>query len=408
MHILFVSDNFPPEVNAPASRTYEHAKEWVGLGHSVTIVTCVPNFPKGRVFDGYKNRLWQTADAEGIRVIRVWSYITANEGIFKRIADHISFMVTSFIASFFIRRVDLVIGTSPQFFAAISAFLISALRGLPFVFEVRDLWPESIRAVGAIRRSLFLDFAEKVELFLYKRADLIIPVTKAMRQNLIKRGVDGKKIKVVTNGVNLDRFNPTPKDDQLIAKLGLENKFIAGYIGTHGMAHALEAVIEAASLTQVSEGGAQIHYLFVGEGAEKVKLQRLVESLGLHNVTFIGSVSKSEVTKYWSILDVAIIHLKKTALFKTVIPSKLFECMGMGVPVLHAVEGESAEIVADTGVGILVVPEDSGAIAVNLVNLKNDKQALLSMSVNGVRAAKDFDRVQLAREMLRLLSDLKY
>ena len=161
-------------------------------------------------------------------------------------------------------------------------------------------------------------------------------------------------------------------------------------------------------MTQVSEGGAQIHYLFVGEGAEKVKLQRLVESLGLHNVTFIGGVSKSEVTKYWSILDVAIIHLKKTALFKTVIPSKLFECMGMGVPVLHAVEGESAEIVADTGVGILVVPEDSGAIAVNLVNLKNDKQALLSMSVNGVRAAKDFDRVQLAREMLRLLSDLKY
>ena len=167
MHILFLTDNFPPEVNAPASRTFEHCIEWVRAGNQVTVVTCAPNFPKGRVFDGYKNRFWQSEMVDGIRVIRVWSYITANEGFAKRILDYQSFMFSAVLASFFVRRIDVVIGTSPQFFTACAAWAVGKLKRVPWVFELRDLWPESIKAVGAMRDSTAIQWLEKVELFLY-------------------------------------------------------------------------------------------------------------------------------------------------------------------------------------------------------------------------------------------------
>jgi len=148
MHILFLSDNFPPEVNAPASRTFEHCREWVKAGHQVTVISCVPNFPKGRVYAGYRNRLWQTEIIEGIRLLRVWSYITANEGFVKRILDYQSFMVAATLAGLLVRRVDVVVGTSPQFFTVCAAWVLSVFKRIPFVFELRDLWPESIKAVG--------------------------------------------------------------------------------------------------------------------------------------------------------------------------------------------------------------------------------------------------------------------
>jgi len=170
MHILFLSDNFPPEVNAPASRTFEHCREWVKLGHQVTVVTCAPNFPSGKVFGGYENKLWQQEVMDGIRVIRVWSYITANEGFLKRVLDYVSYMAMAVLASFFVRKVDVVIGTSPQFFTACAAYLVGLCKRCPWVFELRDLWPESIRAVGAMKESRVLDWLEKLELFLYRKA----------------------------------------------------------------------------------------------------------------------------------------------------------------------------------------------------------------------------------------------
>ena len=138
MHILFLTDNFPPETNAPASRTFEHAKIWLGLCHRVTVITCNPNFPQGRIFDGYRNRLFQIANIEGIRVIRVWSFITSNEAFILRTLDFISFMMTSFIAALFVKRVDVVIGTSPQFFTVVSAWASAFMKNKPFIFELRD------------------------------------------------------------------------------------------------------------------------------------------------------------------------------------------------------------------------------------------------------------------------------
>ncbi len=403
MHILFFTDNFPPEVNAPATRTFEHCREWVKEGHKVTVITCAPNFPTGKIYEGYRNRLWQREDMEGIQVIRVWSYIAPNEGFAKRSIDFISYMMTASLAAPFVRRVDLIIGTSPQFFTVCAAWLASFYRRIPFVFELRDLWPESIKAVGALEDSVIIRMLEYIEMFLYRRAARIVSVTKSFRRTLAARGIDENKIEVITNGVDLGRFSPRPRDKELQDKLGLEDKFVAGYIGTHGMAHALETLLEAAHLLQDSTGGKRIHILFLGDGARKQVLIEKARAMKLENVTFLDTVPKEEVVRYWSLLDVSIIHLKKSNLFKTVIPSKLFECMGMGIPVLHGVQGESAEIVKKEQAGLTFEPENAGELADKLCQLRDSPFVLEQMTKASLAAAKHYSREELARKMLSIL-----
>ena len=407
MHILFLSDNFPPEVNAPASRTFEHCREWVRAGHQVTVVTCAPNFPKGKVYEGYSNRLWQSEAMEGIRVIRVWSYITANEGFVKRILDYQSFMLTATIASLFVRGADVVVGTSPQFFTACAAWAVAALKRVPFVFELRDLWPESIEAVGAMRKGRVIRALEKLEMFLYRRAALIVAVTHAFRDKLAARGIDRHKIDVITNGVDMSRFQPRPKDDTLVEALGLQGCFVAGYVGTHGMAHHLETILDAAQSLQSRPGGERFRFILLGDGARKQALKEDAVRRGLCNVIFIDSVPKEEVPRYWSLLDVSIIHLRKTGLFTTVIPSKLFECMGMGLPVLHGVAGESASIVESEHAGIVFEPENAAQLVASLQRLSSDGALLDKLRANGLSAACRYDRSALAKEMLRSLESLK-
>lgn len=406
MHILFLTDNFPPEVNAPASRTFEHCREWVRAGHKVTVVTCAPNFPKGKVFDGYRNRAWQTEEMDGIRVIRVWSYITANEGFVKRILDYQSFMVMATLASPFVRGVDVVVGTSPQFFTACAAYVVAGMKRVPWVFELRDLWPESIRAVGAMKESKALDWLEKLELFLYRKANAVVSVTNAFRDNLIGRGIDADKIQVVTNGVDISRFNPREKDAELVRELGLDGKFVAGYIGTHGMAHALETLLEAAAKLKARPDGDRYRILLLGDGARKADLIAQAKAMGLDNVLFVDSVSKDQVVRYWSLLDVSIIHLRKTELFTTVIPSKLFECMGMGIPVLHGVAGESAGIVEKEGAGIVFEPENADALCDGLARLAEDRALYDQYRSNALAGAHNYDRSVLAGRMLGMLEGL--
>jgi glycosyltransferase involved in cell wall biosynthesis len=339
--ILFLSDNFPPEVNAPASRTFEHCREWVKAGHEVTVITCAPNFPTGRVYSGYKNRWRQEEIVEGVRVVRVWTYMAANEGRLRRSLDYLSFMVTGTLAGITMRRPDVIVGTSPQFFTVCAAYLVSRLRRRPFVFELRDLWPESIRAVGAIRGSRVLRWLERLELFLYRKAAAIVAVTESFKADLVTRGIEATKISVVTNGVDLSRYSPRSKDPELIRQLGLEGKFVTGYVGTHGMAHGLETILDAADRISCSPNANHFAFLLLGDGARKEKLKQEADRRKLGNVTFLDTVTKDEVTRYWSLFDAAIIHLRKAPLFETVIPSKLFECMGLGIPVLHGILSDS-------------------------------------------------------------------
>jgi len=406
MHILFLTDNFPPETNAPASRTFEHTREWVRKGHQITIITCVPNFPKGQIFSNYRNRFWQTEAIDGIRVVRVWSYITANEGFLRRTLDYMSFMLSGFLASLFVRKVDIVIGTSPQFFTVCATYVASQFKRVPWVFELRDLWPESIRTLGALENSQLLDLLERLELFLYRKANQIVSVTESFKCNLVGRGIDANKISVVTNGVDRNNFYPQEKDIELVNRYGLQGKFVAGYIGTHGMAHALDTILDAAERVR-SLRGDLYRFILLGDGANKVVLKQRATERELDNLIFIDSVSKQEIVRYWSLLDASIIHLKNTELFTTVIPSKLFECMAMGIPVLHGVQGESAEIVKREDVGLIFESENVDELVQKLHQLVDDSMLYQQFKINGPIAAINYDRKKLADRMLEIVTSQK-
>lgn len=406
MHILFLTENFPPETNAPANRTWEHAREWVREGARVTVITTAPNFPAGKLHPGYRNR-WKTRETmDGIEVIRVWSVIAANEGFVARLVDFLSFMVTATIAGMRASRPDVVVATSPQFFTAVAGWAVAALRRRPFVFELRDLWPESIRAVGAMRDSVALRWIEQLELFLYRRAAKVIAVTNAFRANLIARGIAPEKIEVVTNGADLSRFaldGNAEAADALRERLGLAGKFVASYIGTHGMAHGLTTLLDAAERIAASADAPPLAIFMLGEGAEKRALCASAARRGLDNVVFCDPVTRDAVRNYWAISDVTIVHLRDTPLFRTVIPSKLFEAMAMGVPTILGVEGEAREVLEAARCGIAVPPDDAEALARALMALARDPARRETMAANGRRAALTFDRTALAARMLQIL-----
>jgi glycosyltransferase involved in cell wall biosynthesis len=406
MHILFLTDNFPPEVNAPATRTYEHCREWVKRGHKVTVITGAPNFPTGRLYPGYRNRWRSRETMDGIEVVRVWTYITANEGFIKRTLDFTSFMASAIPAGLGVRDIDVIVATSPQLFTPCAAFLVGLLKQRPYVFELRDLWPESIRAVGAMTNGRVLRGLEALELFLYRRAAHVVSVTHAFKANLVSRGVPPEKISVTTNGVDRQRFAPMPRDEALAAQLGLTGKTVVGYIGTHGMAHSLGTVLNAAAKLKEDPASRHIRFLFLGNGAEKPALQRMAAEYRLDNVLFLDSVPRDEVARHWSLLDLAVIHLRRTPLFETVIPSKLFECMAMGIPVLHGVAGESARLVTQEGCGMLFEAENPHALATAVRDLAADPDRRAEFSRRGRQAAGRYDRSSLAAEMLQVLLPL--
>ena len=397
MKILFLTDNFPPEFNAPASRTYAHCKEWAKQGAEVTVITGVPNFPKGKVFEGYKNRLWQEENIDGIRVIRVWTYIAANEGFLKRILDFVSFMISSFLAGLFIKT-DIIVATSPQFFTAISGRWLSFFKRRKWVMEVRDIWPESIKAVGAMEGNLIIRFFEYLEKRMYRSAAKIVTVTDSFKTQLVeKHGIRKDKIGVFKNGIDDNLFQPMAKDKELLDQLGLNGKFIIGYIGTHGMAHKLDFILRAAS--QISDK--DVHFLFLGAGAEKENLVALGNELKLDNVTMLDPVPKKEVSRYISILDVGLVNLKKSKTFESVIPSKIFELAAMHKPILLGVAGESKELVQKYGVGICFEPEHTEDFIekVRMIKTESDNQYPFDGFVS------DFKRTHIAKQMLLFLKE---
>lgn len=405
MHILFLTDNFPPEGNAPATRTFEHTREWVDKGHKVTVITCAPNFPEGKVFEGYKNKWLSKQTIEGINVWRVKTYITANKGLIKRTIDFISFMLSSLFFGLFARKVDVVIGTSPQFFTVISAWALSKFKRVPFVFELRDIWPASITAVGAMKGSWIIRALEKLELFLYRQADLIISVTHSFKQELQNRGVSANKIKVVLNGVDLSKYKPLPeKDKSFSEEFQLQGKFVAGYVGTHGLAHALHSIIEAAELLKVED---DIIILFAGGGADRARLEKLIETRNLTNVVMIPRQPKENMPKIWSLCDVSLVSLKDTPLFSKVIPSKIFESMAMSLPIIISVpEGESTQIIITQKAGLVIPPENPNSLFKAILKIKKDKNLHSYLADNSQLAASKFNRKTLAIEMLSYIKKL--
>ena len=404
MRILFLSHYFPPEVNAPATRTFEHCRQWARDGHEVTVVTCAPNHPRGRVYQGYRNRLFQREEKEGIRVIRIWTYVTANEGFLKRTLNYVSFMVMATLLLPWFPKADVVVTTSPQFFNGLAGYLASRLKRAPWVLEIRDLWPESILTVGAIRNKTIIRMLEYLELFAYRRADHIVPVTDTFKDYMVgKKGIDASKITVIKNGVDLDFYRATGPDRELAAELGVAGKFVASYVGTHGMAHHLETILEAAQ--RVDDPG--IVFLLVGDGARRNELLQRRDQMGLKNVIMVKQLPKERMPALWSISDVSLVLLRRSDLFKAVIPSKIFESMAMQRPIVLGVEGEVKKIIEEAGAGIAIEPENAAQLAQAVERLREHPEQGARMGQQGRDyVARHFDRVVLARRYENVMEAL--
>ncbi len=405
MHILFLTHYFPPEVNAPASRTFENAKRWVRAGQQVTVLTCAPNHPRGVVYPGYRNALWQWETLDGVRVLRVKTYLSPNKGFLGRILSYLSYMVAATLLCSLVRGVDLVVSTSPQFFCGMAGLWVSRLKRRPWVLEIRDLWPESIIAVGAIRDRRVIRLLESLETFLYRRADHLVSVTHSFKEHILGRGVPAHRISVITNGADLDQFQPLPKENVVRLDLGLNGKFLASYIGTHGMAHGLETVLEAARILKERE---DISFLLIGDGAEREALVRKRDALGLKNVIMLPQQPKETMPAFLAASDACMVLLKRQDLFKTVIPSKMFEAMAMERPVILGVEGESRAIIEAARCGVCIEPENAEQLADAVRRMSGDPGLARELGRNGRQWTVDrYSRDHLATKYLEILQSLR-
>ena len=401
MHILFLSHYFPPEVNAPASRTAEHCRQWVADGDEVTVITCVPNHPQGRIFPGFRNRLFQRAWWEGIRVVRVLTYVTPNEGFLKRTANYVFYMLAATIAALFTRRAKVVVTTSPQFFNGLAGYLVSRMHRAPWLLEIRDLWPESILELGAVKNSRTIALLHALARFAYRKADHIVVVTDAFRNNLVMLGIPAEKITVIKNGADFSVFKSVPRDDVFLNSIAFKGRFVASYVGTHGMAHGLETVLEAASILRDSSN---IGFLLVGDGADRRRLLARRDKLGLGNVVMLDLQSRDRMPAVWSATDASLIVLRDKPVFRTVIPSKMFEAMAMRKPIILGVAGESQQMVDNAKAGLSIAPENASALAEAVRTLSADSELAHQLGENGHRyVTQHHDRTNLARTFNVLL-----
>jgi len=408
MKIAWLCHYFAPEMGAPQARLLELSKEFRAAGHEVVAVTCFPNHPTGvlRAEDvGVRAR---TDDVEGIAVFRCKSYVTPNKGFVKKTLGHLSFMCSGLgglSRAARSGRPDVVIVSSPTFFSVITAWVWCAPRGVPWVFEVRDLWPAVFVELGVLKNRFVIWTLERMELFLYRRATRVVTVTKSFKDHVARRGIDATKIGVVTNGVDLERFTPGPKDAAFARDVGLDGKFVVLYLGAHGISHALAKILDAAEKLRDTD---DVRFVFVGEGAEKDALVADAKRRGLANVVFRDGVPKDEVVRWYRLADVGLVPLRSVPLFTTFIPSKMFELLACGVPIVGSVAGEAAEILAASGGARVVPPEDADAIAREIRALRGDVASRRKMGEAGrAFVAAHYSRKKLAAEYLAILESAK-
>ncbi len=402
MRILYLSQYFPPEMGAPSARVYELSRRWVKNGDRVTVLTSFPNHPTGVIPPGYQGYKFLEEEKDGIRVVRTYIFAAPNKGFFKRVLSYVSFMCSSIIQG--TRKVgpqDVLIATSPQFFVGIAGFIISQLKGIPFIFEVRDLWPESIVQLGQLKNRLIIRFLEWIEMTLYRKALHIVGVADSTVKILTERGVPKEKISVIKNGVDLELFHGRNDAQALKKQYGFEGKFVVSYIGTHGLSHALDKVLDTAQLLQEQE---DILFLLVGEGAEKENLMRKARNLNLSNVKFLDQIDKQQLPDFYGLSDVILVTLRDLPLFRSVIPSKIFEIMAMARPIIISVDGESRKLVEQAQAGLFSEPENASMLKENILTLKNDPRLRQQLGLNGRRfVEKHFDRNKLADQYQQLL-----
>jgi len=408
--ILYVSQYFTPEMGAPAARASELSRHWVRMGHEVTVLTGFPNHPTGVVPPDWRSRLRRLTYSEtvdGARVVRTWLWPLPNRKAHERIRNYASFWLSSSIRGLGLRKPDVVIGSSPQLLVALSAWWLARWKGTPFVFEVRDLWPESLSAVGVGKEAgLMHRTLGDIAKFLYRHADQIVVVTPAFKDHLIRHwSIHEKNISIVENGVETDLFRSNPSSAEIRRRFAFEDKFAICYIGTMGMAHGLETLITSAEKLQTTNPN--VAFLLIGEGAEKTRIIEMAAARGLSNIRFLDQQPREQIPSYISAADVCLVMLRKTDLFKTVIPTKLLEYMSCERPVIVAVDGQARELVERASAGVFVEPENVDDLIAAIERLSADSEGRRRMGENGRRfIVEHLSREQTARDYIGVLKGL--
>jgi glycosyltransferase involved in cell wall biosynthesis len=398
VRVAYVCHYFVPEPAAPAARVHEFARAWVRAGHAVSVVTTFPNHPLGRIPAEYRGRWWATEWLDGIRVLRCWLFAVPNRGVGRRGLNHLSFMLTSVVLGLpRLGAVDVVIASSPTLFSALAAWLMARLKRVPFVLEVRDLWPEAIVGLGLMRRGLVVRALEFLAHFLYREAALIVVVTEGFRHHLIGQGVVPDKIEVIPNGADTRLFSPSTNGTAARA----DRQFTVAYIGSHGLSHGLGAVLDAAAVQP------DVTYLLVGDGADRDRLVAERDRRQLRNVVMRPSVTKAEVPGLYASADVCLVPLRDVPVFDAFVPSKLFEMLAAGRPIIGAVRGEARDILQRSGGALLVDPERGDQLAVAVDRLRADAELRAELARRGrAFAEQNYDRDALAARYLDVLRDV--
>lgn len=409
MRILYISQYFPPEMGAPAARAAELAHHWAGAGHDVSVLTGFPNHPTGVVPPEWRGRLRRMAyheKADGVNIYRTWLWPLPNRKSHERMRNYASFCLSASLRGLTLPRPDVIIASSPQLLVGLSGWWLGFTRRIPFVFEVRDLWPESLAAVGiGDKDSLLHRTLAAIAKFLYGRSDRIVVVTPAFKEYLIEHWrVPPEKIDIVENGVETELFtSASPAADKVLRQqLDAGSKFVTSYIGTVGNAHGLETLLAAAA--QLQHQNPEVLFLVIGEGAEKQRIKALAQSRGLANVRILDQQPRQQIPAFISASDACLVLLKKTDVFKTVIPTKMLEFMSCARPVILGVDGQAREILERAGSGIVIEPENADALRAAIQQLAANRELANSLGRKGREyIVQNFSRARTAEKYIEVL-----
>lgn len=380
MRFLILTQYFHPEIGAPQLRLAATIRELLRLGHTVEVVTTLPNYPQGQIFADYRRRFYIVEDWEGVRVHRVWLYAATGAGI-KRLWNYFSFMVTAWWALRKAQKPDFLFVESPPLFLGITAYLTAKRWQIPFILNVADLWPDFVRGVGLMKKGYALKFAEKLEAWLYQRANWINVVTEGMREILIQnKQVPPSKVLFLPNGVDTQIFYPQIPDEKWRVQLNLPNRPFVLYAGTHGYAHGMEVILETAELLADTE----IQFLFVGGGSEKATIEQLSQQKQLNNVTFWPPQSPAVICRLYSFAVAGLATLRDSADLESMRLAKILAIMACGKPVLYSGgAGEGARLITTAQAGIVVPPQQPVALAQAIRELVADPRQASQLGSNG-------------------------